>query len=137
MATENPLDGKLKRLQDARRKVEEISQRRQRVSGELDGHRKRLTELEKKCRDDFECEITELPGLIQTLDAEAEKSISEAERILSSPASTTIGVEKGVGESKLPAASSAQVQPKAPVRTAPMIKRPVGSGLSKAEEEIV
>lgn len=82
----NSLDDKLKRLQDARKKAEEISQRKQRVAGELDGHKKRLAELEKKCTDEYGCEVKELPNLIKQLEEEAEKSIAEAERILNPPA---------------------------------------------------
>ena len=80
------LDGKMKRLQDARKKAEEVSRRRQRIAGELDGHTKRLGELEKKCRDDYGCEVAELPGLSAQLEKEAEKAIAEAERLLTVPA---------------------------------------------------
>jgi len=80
------LDGKLKRLQDARKKADDVSRRRQRIAGELDGHTKRLTELEKKCRDDYGCEVAELPGLSKQLEQEAEKAIAEAERLLTVPA---------------------------------------------------
>ena len=80
------LDGKMKRLQDARKKADEVSKRRQRIAGELDGHMKRLAELEKKCRDDYGCEVDELPSLSTQLEKEAEKSIAEAERLLTVPA---------------------------------------------------
>jgi DNA repair ATPase RecN len=80
------LDGKLNRLQEARKKAEEIARRRQRIAGELDGHLKRLAELEKKCREDYNCEVAELSNLSTKLEQEAEKSIAEAERLLTTPA---------------------------------------------------
>ena len=84
----NSLDDKLKRLQEARKKADEFSQQKQRVTGELDGHKKRLAEVEKKCVDEYGCEVKELPNLIKQLEEEADKSISEAERILNPPAKT-------------------------------------------------
>jgi transcriptional regulator len=80
------LEEKIKRLHEAKKKAEDISNRKQRITGELDGHQKRLSELEKKCKEEYDCEVTDLPGLIDQLEKEADISISEAERILSVPA---------------------------------------------------
>jgi len=103
------IDDKLKRLQDARKKAEDISKRRQRIAGELDGHKKRLAEIEKKCRDDYGCEIAELPKLSANLESEAEELIKEAERLLSVPAAPSKPVEPSKKQ-----AETSRVAPKRP-----------------------
>lgn len=125
----NSLDDKLKRLQEARKKAEEISQRRQRVAGELDGHKKRLAELEKKCSDEYGCEIKELPALIKQLEEEAEKSIAEAERILNPPAATAPDPEENDEDqpavNELAQGGVSRFPPTPPKPPAKPIKRPV------------
>lgn len=80
------LKEKMDRLQKCRDKVESVKSKRSTISGELSGHQKRLVEVEKKCREEYGCEVAELPELIKQMEAEADKSIAEAERILSVPA---------------------------------------------------
>lgn len=52
------------------------------MTGELDSHRKRLSEEEQKCQTQFECSITELPSLIENFKTEAETTLAKAECIL-------------------------------------------------------
>jgi hypothetical protein len=52
------------------------------LTGELDSLRKRLEEVEAKCKTEFDCTVEQLPQLIADFDAEAEKSIVKAETIL-------------------------------------------------------
>ena len=52
------------------------------MTGELDSHKKRLAELETKCKSEFDCTIEELPDIAEGLKAEAQKFIVEAENIL-------------------------------------------------------
>ena len=111
-------DEKMQRLQAARKMAEEVSRRRQRIAGELDGHMKRSAELEKKCRDDYGCEVGELPHLRIQLEQEAEKSIAEAERLLSVPA--------------LPVKAESPKEENKPESKSPPVRR---SPLSKAVEE--
>jgi hypothetical protein len=118
------LDTKMRRLQDARKKAEDVSRRRQRISGELDGHLKRLSELEKKCRDDYGCEVGELPGLSAKLEKEAERAIIEAERLLTVPASTPDSAAETV--------KAAPVKPVEPAKVSP--KRPP---ISRVEEDVL
>ena len=52
------------------------------MTGELEATKKRLRELETKCSEEFDCEITALPGFIKQLETEAEKSLKNAESVL-------------------------------------------------------
>ena len=70
------------RLNAARQKVEDISRRRERLQGELDVHHKNLAELEEKSREDFDCEVDDLPDLIEKLEREGEEAIARAEKLL-------------------------------------------------------
>lgn len=116
------LDTKMRRLQDARKKAEDVSKRRQRIAGELDGHLKRLAELEKKCRDDYGCEVAELPGLSAKLEKEAERAIVEAERLLTVPAAS---------------ATPAETVKAAPVKPVEPLKVPRRSTISLPEEDVL
>ena len=59
-----------------------MSREKSRLTGELDSHKKRLSEEEAKCQQEFECGIAELPALIENFKTEAETSLSNAEYIL-------------------------------------------------------
>ena len=59
-----------------------MSREKSRLTGELDSHKKRLSEEEAKCQQEFECGISELPVLIENFKTEAENSLSNAEYIL-------------------------------------------------------
>jgi len=52
------------------------------LTGELEATKKRLGELETKCSEEFDCDITALPGFIKQLEEEAEKSLKNAEGVL-------------------------------------------------------
>lgn len=106
------LKEKLDRLQKCRDKVETVKSKRSTITGELGSHQKRLTELEKKCREEYGCEVTELPTLIQQMEDEAEKSIAEAERLLSTPAKQeTPAAEKPIEPPKKVSAAAKPVAP--------------------------
>jgi predicted nucleic acid-binding Zn-ribbon protein len=72
----------IKRLETARARAESLSKEKSRLTGELDSHKKRLSEIEKKVKDEFQCGIDQLPALITEFGNEAEKSLCEAEVIL-------------------------------------------------------
>lgn len=72
----------VKRLEAVRAKAESLSKEKSRLTGELDSQKKRLAEIEKKCKDEFDCEIDALPALITELESESEKSLAESEVIL-------------------------------------------------------
>jgi uncharacterized coiled-coil DUF342 family protein len=76
------IDDKVKRLGEARKKAEEEGQKRSRLIGELDGYKKQLKDIKDECKEKFDCEISELPGLITDLEGMVEKNVSEAELIL-------------------------------------------------------
>lgn len=50
--------------------------------GELDSQKKRQEELEKKCKEDFDCAVGDLPALIDGFKMEADKSVTKAEVML-------------------------------------------------------
>jgi hypothetical protein len=59
-----------------------MEREKSRLTGELEATKKRLGELETKCSEEFDCEITALPGFIKQLEEEAEKSLKNAENVL-------------------------------------------------------
>ena len=67
------------RLAEARQKVEEFSSKKSRLTGELETHRKRLTELEERSKTEFECTVEDLPEVIAGFKNEAEKALQQAE----------------------------------------------------------
>ena len=73
---------KMKRLDEARAKVDAVTRRKERLSGELDAKKKRVEELEQKARDQFECEVEEIPDIVEKLDAEATEALKKAEAML-------------------------------------------------------
>jgi predicted nuclease with TOPRIM domain len=72
----------VRRLGEARARVDELTKERSRIAGELGAVQKRLEELEKKCQAEFECKVDELPALVAQMEDEAEKALSQAEQIL-------------------------------------------------------
>jgi len=81
-----------------RAKAEEMSREKSRITGELGALKKRLDEMEAKCRKDFDCGVEELPALITQFKAEAKKAISNAEAILESKSGTPIVEEEETGQ---------------------------------------
>jgi len=73
---------KMKRLEDARNKADEISRQKERLTGQVEEMKKRVDELEAKSRDEFNCEVSEIPDLVEELDAEATEAIKKAEGLL-------------------------------------------------------
>lgn len=73
---------KMTRLTQARAKVDEIARRKERLSGEIDAKQKRTDELEKRATDEFECEIADIPDLVESLDKEATEALAKAEKML-------------------------------------------------------
>ena len=76
------LDTQLKRLETARKKVETLNAEKQRLEGRIEAQTKALADLDKQCQDQFKCGLDDLPKLAEDLEAEAETSLKEAERIL-------------------------------------------------------
>lgn len=73
---------KFKRIEAVRKTLETIKDKRAKLSGEINGSRKRLEELKKECKEKYEVEIETLPELIKQLEAESEESLKKAEEIL-------------------------------------------------------
>ncbi len=76
------VDEMAKRLGDARKVVDEDSQKKSRLTGELDGYKKQMKVLKEECKEKFDCEVKELPGLSEELKERAEGKLSEAEGVL-------------------------------------------------------
>jgi len=72
----------MRRLEAARTRADELEREKSRLTGELEATKKRLKEVEDRCRSEFDCEIAELPGFVGQLEAEAEKSLKNAETVL-------------------------------------------------------
>jgi hypothetical protein len=133
------LEQKMQRLNDARKKAEEISQKRQRLTGELDGHNKRQAELEKQCRDTYDCEIAELPGLITQLECECEVALAEAEKLLMVPA---VSMEKLATPISEKSVAPSKVQITEPVQkpqgiVPPSVLRRIAKPVVEDEEDVV
>jgi len=76
-------DEKMKRLERAKAKVEELTRTKERLLGVVEAKKAQVKELEEKAREDFECEIDEIPDLVEKLDAEATAALQKAEKLLS------------------------------------------------------
>ena len=76
------VDEQVRKLNELRTKAEELSREKSRLTGELDSHKKRLAELESKCKSEFDCTIEELPGIAENLKTQAQEYIAQAEVIL-------------------------------------------------------
>ena len=75
-------DDPVARLNKVRAEIEKINQQKMRLAGGIDGHKKRLAELETKCQSKFGVSINELSGLLSGLQEDAEKALKDAEQIL-------------------------------------------------------
>ena len=76
------MDDKMQRLEVARKKAQEIARRKERLAGELDAKRKSVKALEDKAREEFDCTVEEIPGLVIKLNEEAESALAKAEALL-------------------------------------------------------
>ena len=72
----------MQRLTRAREKVDSIRTRRMQLQAEVGVHHKTLAELEKQSREEFDCEVDDLPDLIQKLEREGEEAVARAEKLL-------------------------------------------------------
>jgi predicted RNase H-like nuclease (RuvC/YqgF family) len=81
--TKPTLEAQMKRLDDARRKVESFKGDRQRLEGKIEAQKKALDEINEKCQEKFGCGVDGLPALAESLETEAEQMLASAEKILS------------------------------------------------------
>lgn len=75
-------DEKMERLDAATKRVEELARTKERLGGVLETKKARVEELEKKARDEFDCEVADIPDLVEKLDAEATEALEKVERLL-------------------------------------------------------
>jgi len=80
------IETRLESLRQVRSGAADVGRRRERIGGELEGKRKRVAEIEKRARDEFDCEPDELRGMATELVAEADKAIATAKAILNGEA---------------------------------------------------
>lgn len=74
---------KMERLKNATERAEEMARTKERLSGILETKKSRVDELERKAKDEFDCEVADIPDLVEELDKEAEAALQKAERLLS------------------------------------------------------
>lgn len=101
----------VRRLEAARKKAEELSREKSRLSGELGALKAQVEEQEKTCKAEYGCSIAELPALIEKMKKEAERAITNAEILL--------GLREGVVTP-----SDSGWGPAVSVSTAPASKKP-------------
>lgn len=77
--TQNEVQDQVDRLQVARQKAEEFSREKSRLLGELGALEKQKKDLEKKCTQEFGCDISGLPNMIKSFRSEAERALQNAE----------------------------------------------------------
>jgi len=73
---------KMQRLETATKQVEELTRTKERLSGVVETKKARVEELEAKARKDFDCEVADIPDLVEKLDKEAEEALAKAEKML-------------------------------------------------------
>ena len=76
------MKAQMERLDLARSKAREVESRRERLKGLLEERVKRVKEFEDKARSDFDCDVSELPKMVENLRKEAEAAVRKAEEIL-------------------------------------------------------
>ncbi len=74
----------MKRLTSIREKISNIENNKQRLQGQIETYENRKTELEEKCQQEFNAEITELPEIMVQLEEAVETTLADAEEQLSS-----------------------------------------------------
>ena len=72
----------LQRLEFVTKTVDDLTTKQARLNGELDSHGTRLAELEKKCLEQYQCRIEELPAIREKLEQEAADAVADAESLL-------------------------------------------------------
>jgi hypothetical protein len=72
----------MERLNRAKDKVDELTRTKERLSGILETKKARVDELERKAKDEFDCEVADIPSLVEKLDKEAEEALQKAEKLL-------------------------------------------------------
>ena len=87
--TQVSASAQMERLETARTKVDELTRKKERLSGELSAKQKLLGELETRAKEEFECEVAEIPDLVESLDKEANEALAKAEALLGIGSSTT------------------------------------------------
>jgi len=78
-------DEKMERLEAARTRVDELARTKERLGGVLETKRARVEELEKKARDEFDCEVADIPDLVEKLDREGTEALEKVEKMLNQP----------------------------------------------------
>jgi hypothetical protein len=73
---------KMERLNRARTRVEELTRNKERQSAIVETKRARVEELEKKAREEFDCEVAEIPDLLEEMDSKADEALAKAEKML-------------------------------------------------------
>lgn len=94
----------LDRLQKARAKADEAVKEKARLTGELGALDSQIGDLEAKIKNDFGCDVTELPVFVKQLKDESETALYNAEVIL--------GIREG--QVKTPQAPTPQVSEPSP-----------------------
>ena len=72
----------VQRLDAARQKVDEIKDKRTRLTAQKETHESALNRMEAECKEKFGVSVEELPDAIEKLNAEAEQALSKAEKAL-------------------------------------------------------
>ncbi len=72
----------MNRLTVVRDQLDAHDRTKMRLEGELEGHTSRSKEIQKTCKDKFDCGIDDLPEMAEDLETKAEAAIVEAENIL-------------------------------------------------------
>ena len=78
----NSVSGDVARLDQARKEMDRVKQKKSTLAGELSGHRKRAETLELESVEKFGVKVEELPKEAERLEKEGEEALAEAERIL-------------------------------------------------------
>ena len=79
------MTNEMDRLTAAKEKVENLTRKKERLSGVVETKKSRVEELEKKARKDFDCEVADIPDVVERLDAEATEALEKAEKLLNPP----------------------------------------------------
>ena len=71
-----------KKLEELRKKRDEIKSKRERLEGEISAKEEQKAQLEKKIKDQFGCDIGDVPDYVESLESKANDALSKASDIL-------------------------------------------------------
>lgn len=80
----NDVVTQMRKLDEFRRKVTELSSKRERLLGEIEANKKTLSALKQKLQEEFAISVDDIPALTASFESDISKGFTEIESLLRS-----------------------------------------------------